>query len=108
MLSRIAVDFSSVLAVAALSSALAPAHAAAPAALESADGMVVSAQHLASDIGAAVLRQGGNAVDAAVAVGYALAVTHPCCANLGGGGLSRSPRAASRRTFINFRENAPG
>src|SRR3979490_1437668 len=86
----------------------APAHAAAPAALESADGMVVTAQHLASDVGAAVLRQGGNAVDAAVAVGYALAVTHPCCANLGGGGLSRSPRAASRRTFINFRENAPG
>src|SRR5580700_3926873 len=65
----------------------APAHAAAPAALESADGMVVTAQHLASDAGAAVLRQGGNAVDAAVAVGYALAVTHPCCGNLGGGGF---------------------
>jgi gamma-glutamyltranspeptidase / glutathione hydrolase len=107
MLSRIAVDFSIVLAAAALSSAFAPAHAAAPAALESADGMVVSAQHLASDVGAAVLRQGGNAVDAAVAVGYALAVTHPCCGNLGGGGFMTIHLADGRNTFINFREKAP-
>ena len=107
MLSRIALDFSIVLAAAALSSAFAPAHAAAPAALESADGMVVSAQHFASDVGAAVLRQGGNAVDAAVAVGYALAVTHPCCGNLGGGGFMTIHLADGRNTFINFREKAP-
>jgi len=84
-----------------------PAHAAAPAAVESADGMVVTAQHLASDVGAAILRQGGNAVDAAVAVGYALAVTHPCCGNLGGGGFMTIHLADGRNTFINFREKAP-
>jgi gamma-glutamyltranspeptidase/glutathione hydrolase len=94
---------STALAVAGLSSAL----AAAPPALESTDGMVVSAQHLASDVGAAVLRQGGNAVDAAVAVGYALAVTHPCCGNLGGGGFMMIHLADGRDTFINFREKAP-
>ena len=81
--------------------------AAAPAALEAADGMVVTAQHLASDAGAAILRQGGNAVDAAVAVGYALAVTHPCCGNLGGGGFMIIHLADGKDTFINFREKAP-
>jgi gamma-glutamyltranspeptidase / glutathione hydrolase len=84
-----------------------PARAAAPAALESAGGMVVTAQHLASDVGAAILRRGGNAVDAAVAVGYALAVTHPCCGNLGGGGFMTIHLADGRNTFINFREKAP-
>jgi gamma-glutamyltranspeptidase/glutathione hydrolase len=82
-------------------------HAAAPAALESREGMVVTAQHAASDVGAAILRQGGNAVDAAVAVGYALAVTHPCCGNLGGGGFMTIHLADGRNTFINFRETAP-
>ena len=93
------------LAFAALSCAA--ARAAAPVALESNQGMVVSAQHLASDVGAAVLRQGGNAVDAAVAVGYVLAVTHPCCGNLGGGGFMTIHLADGRNTFINFREKAP-
>ncbi len=46
--------------------------------------MVVTAQHLASDIGAEILRHGGNAVDAAVAVGYALAVVYPQAGNIGG------------------------
>jgi hypothetical protein len=87
--------------VAALSGTPSPVHAAAPPALESADGMVVTAQHLASDVGAAILRQGGNAVDAAVAVGYALAVTHPCCGNLGGGGFMTIHLADGRNTFIN-------
>jgi gamma-glutamyltranspeptidase / glutathione hydrolase len=95
------------LPAALLWSALAPAHAAAPAALESSNGMVVTAQHLASDAGAAILRQGGNAVDAAVAVGYALAVTHPCCGNLGGGGFMIIHMADGRNTFLNFREKAP-
>lgn len=69
--------------------------------------MVVSSQHLASEVGAAILRQGGNAVDAAVAVGYALAVTHPCCGNLGGGGFMTIHFADGKNTFINFREKAP-
>src|SRR5450755_1788144 len=81
--------------------------AAAPPELESDQGMVVSSQHLASEVGAAILRQGGNAVDAAVAVGYALAVTHPCCGNLGGGGFMTIHLADGRNTFINFREKAP-
>jgi gamma-glutamyltranspeptidase / glutathione hydrolase len=83
------------------------ARAAAPLAAESTTGMVVSAQHLASDVGAAILRNGGNAVDAAVAVGYALAVTHPCCGNLGGGGFMTIHLAGGKDTFINFREKAP-
>src|SRR3984893_8505419 len=98
---------SSIALTAALSGTVAPAQAAAPPALESADGMVVTAQHLASDVGAAILRQGGNAIDAAVAVGYALAVTHPCCGNLGGGGFMTIHLADGRNTFINFREKAP-
>ena len=69
--------------------------------------MVVTAQHLASEVGADILRRGGNAVDAAVAVGYALAATHPCCGNLGGGGFMTIHLADGRDTFINFREKAP-
>jgi gamma-glutamyltranspeptidase / glutathione hydrolase len=93
----------------ALASLLATGRAAAiaPPAAESADGMVVTAQHLASDIGATILRTGGNAIDAAVAVGYALAVTHPCCGNIGGGGFMVIHLADGKNTFINFREMAP-
>ena len=69
--------------------------------------MVVTAQHMASEAGAEILRRGGNAVDAAVAVGYALAVTHPCCGNLGGGGFMILHLADGRNIFINFREKAP-
>jgi gamma-glutamyltranspeptidase/glutathione hydrolase len=83
------------------------AQAAAPLAVESTAGMVVSAQRLASEAGAGILRNGGNAVDAAVAVGYALAVTHPCCGNLGGGGFMIIHLAGGKDTFINFREKAP-
>ena len=95
---------SSLLAIAGF---YAPVRAAAPLELESRDGMVVTAQHAASEVGAAILRQGGNAVDAAVAVGYALAVTHPCCGNLGGGGFMTIHLADARNTFLNFREKAP-
>jgi gamma-glutamyltranspeptidase / glutathione hydrolase len=70
-------------------------------------GMVVTSQHLASEVGAAILKQGGNAIDAAVAVGYALAVTNPCCGNIGGGGFATIHLADGRDVFVNFREKAP-
>ncbi|MGH8124321.1 MAG: gamma-glutamyltransferase [Rhodanobacteraceae bacterium] len=70
-------------------------------------GMVVSAQHLATRIGVDVLKQGGNAVDAAVAVGYALAVVHPCCGNIGGGGFMTIHLANGENLFLDFREKAP-
>lgn len=69
--------------------------------------MVVSAQHLATDVGVRILKQGGNAVDAAVAVGYALAVTHPCCGNIGGGGFMVVHLATGKNLFLDFREKAP-
>jgi gamma-glutamyltranspeptidase/glutathione hydrolase len=84
-----------------------PAAAASKPALEAAHGMVVSAQHLASDVGVEILKQGGNAVDAAVAVGYAEAVTNPCCGNLGGGGFMVIHLGTTgRNVFLNFRETA--
>lgn len=70
-------------------------------------GMVVSAQHLATDVGVEILKRGGNAVDAAVAVGYALAVVHPCCGNIGGGGFMTLHLADGRNLFLDFREQAP-
>lgn len=70
-------------------------------------GMVVTSQHLASEVGVRILQQGGNAVDAAVAVGYVLAVTNPCCGNIGGGGFATLHLADGRDLFINFREKAP-
>jgi gamma-glutamyltranspeptidase / glutathione hydrolase len=71
------------------------------------NGMVVTSQHVASEVGVDMLRQGGNAVDAAVAVGYALAVTNPCCGNIGGGGFATLHLADGRDVFLNFREKAP-
>jgi gamma-glutamyltranspeptidase/glutathione hydrolase len=77
----------------------------APVAAE--NGMVVSAHHLASKVGVDVLKKGGNAVDAAVAVGYALAVVYPSAGNLGGGGFMTVQLADGRKTFLDFREKAP-
>ena len=71
------------------------------------NGMVVSAQHLATRVGVDVLKDGGNAVDAAVAVGYALAVVYPAAGNLGGGGFMTIQLADGRKTFLDFREKAP-
>ncbi|HWB52032.1 MAG TPA: gamma-glutamyltransferase [Stellaceae bacterium] len=70
-------------------------------------GMVVSAHRAASEAGLAILKAGGNAVDAAVAVGYALAVVDPCCGNIGGGGFMLIRNAGGVTAFINFRETAP-
>src|SRR5205085_8208102 len=70
-------------------------------------GMVVAMEAIASDVGVSVLQKGGNAVDAAVAVGFALAVTHPYAGNLGGGGYMLIRMADGRTTFIDFRERAP-
>src|SRR6266849_2899483 len=70
-------------------------------------GMVVAQEPLAADVGIAVLKSGGNAVDAAVAVGFALAVTHPFAGNIGGGGFMLIRMADGRTTFIDFRERAP-
>src|SRR5215472_18581214 len=70
-------------------------------------GMVVSAQHLATQVGVDVLKRGGNAVDAAAAVGYALAVVYPAAGNLGGGGFMTIQLADGRKTFLDFRETAP-
>ena len=69
--------------------------------------MVVSAQHLATMAGVEILKQGGNAIDAAVAVGYAEAVVHPCCGNIGGGGFMNIHLRDGRNLFLNFREKAP-
>jgi gamma-glutamyltranspeptidase / glutathione hydrolase len=77
----------------------------APVAAE--HGMVVTAQHLASEVGVYVLRHGGNAIDAAVAIGYALAVVYPAAGNLGGGGFMTIQLADGRKTFLDFREKAP-
>jgi gamma-glutamyltranspeptidase/glutathione hydrolase len=83
------------------------AYAASPAPVAAPNGMVVTAQHLATRVGVDVLKDGGNAVDAAVAVGYALAVVYPAAGNLGGGGFMTIRLADGRKTFIDFRETAP-
>lgn len=82
-------------------------YAASNPAVEAKNGMVVTSQHLASQVGVDILKLGGNAIDAAVAVGYAQAVVNPCCGNIGGGGFMTVHLADGTDTFINFRETAP-
>jgi gamma-glutamyltranspeptidase/glutathione hydrolase len=82
-----------------ISAAVQPVHAR--------HAMVVTREPHATDVGVAVLQAGGNAVDAAVAVGFALAVTHPSAGNIGGGGFMLIRLADGRATFLDFRERAP-
>jgi gamma-glutamyltranspeptidase/glutathione hydrolase len=70
--------------------------------------MVVSVHQEASQAGADIMRKGGNAVDAAVATGFALAVVHPAAGNIGGGGFLLLRFATGETHFVDFREKAPG
>ncbi|NWF88606.1 MAG: gamma-glutamyltransferase [Ignavibacteriaceae bacterium] len=79
----------------------------APDPIRSKNGMVVSASKLASKVGVQILKKGGNAVDAAVAVGFALAVTYPSAGNLGGGGFMVIHLADGKNISIDYREKAP-
>lgn len=82
----------------------------APAALtpyRAKHAMVVAQEPLAARVGVEILKRGGNAIDAAVAVGFALAVTYPAAGNLGGGGFLLVRLANGRTSFIDFREKAP-
>jgi gamma-glutamyltranspeptidase / glutathione hydrolase len=72
------------------------------------NGMVVAQEALGARVGAAILQKGGNAIDAAVAVGFALAVSYPRAGNIGGGGFMVIHRADGSDTTIDYREVAPG
>lgn len=73
----------------------------------STNGMVSSASEIASQVGVDILKKGGNAIDAAVAVGFALAVTYPSAGNIGGGGFMVIHLADGKSTTIDYREKAP-
>jgi len=81
---------------------------AAKGPVQSKHGMVVTAERLASQVGLDILKKGGNAVDAAVAVGFALAVTYPEAGNIGGGGYMVIRMADGKTTSFDYREKAPG
>src|SRR5213592_904163 len=83
------------------------AYAAAPEPLHARHGMVTSTSPIASQVGVDVMKRGGNAVDAAVAVALALAVTWPSAGNIGGGGFMMIRRADGNTEIVDYRERAP-
>lgn len=86
---------------------LAPLFSATPSPVIAEHGMVVSASELASQVGIEIMQNGGNAIDAAVATGFALAVTYPQAGNIGGGGFMVAQMADGEQFSIDFREMAP-
>src|SRR6185436_13982753 len=83
------------------------AAAAEPGVAIGTHGAVSSAEGAASDVGVEILKKGGNAVDAAVAVGFALGVTHPTAGNMGGGGFMVVRLPSGETAAIDYREVAP-
>ncbi|MFK7812215.1 MAG: gamma-glutamyltransferase [Maribacter sp.] len=71
------------------------------------NGMVVSSDKNSSEVGASILKKGGNAIDAAIATAFSLAVTHPSAGNIGGGGFIVFMNSEGKTTTIDFREKAP-
>ncbi len=106
---RSSLFFAGVAAVLAACAPAAPRKGVAPerGVVRARHGIVVSANAIASDVGARVLEAGGNAIDAAIATGFALAVTHPTAGNIGGGGFMVVRFPDGRTTAIDFREKAP-
>src|SRR6185295_17810676 len=70
-------------------------------------GVVASTNEVASKVGVDIMKRGGNAIDAAIAVAFALAVTHPAAGNLGGGGFMMIRLRNGKTTAIDYREMAP-
>jgi len=90
-----------------VSSVVPPARGATPHPIQARNGMVVSSHYLSSEVGVEILRHGGNAIDAAIAVGFSLAVTHPAAGNIGGGGFMVVRLADGTNVAFDFREKAP-